>query len=66
MVSRLRKLHELLIVAGILLFGIATLRAESSENRFTVDAWGTEQGLLPQSSVLAIAHTHDGYLWLGT
>ncbi|HEY3915664.1 MAG TPA: two-component regulator propeller domain-containing protein [Verrucomicrobiae bacterium] len=66
MVSRLRKLDGLLIATGILLFSIVTLRAENSENRFTVDAWGTEQGLLPQSSVLAIAHTHDGYLWLGT
>ncbi len=30
-----------------------------------VDVWGTEDGL-PQSSVIAITQTHDGYLWLGT
>lgn len=27
--------------------------------------WSTEDGL-PQSSVIAITRTHDGYLWLGT
>jgi ligand-binding sensor domain-containing protein/signal transduction histidine kinase len=34
--------------------------------KYSVEAWGTEQGLLPQSSVLAMVHTRDGYLWLGT
>src|SRR5687768_12622666 len=29
------------------------------------DAWETERGL-PQSSVMAILQTRDGYLWLGT
>jgi ligand-binding sensor domain-containing protein/signal transduction histidine kinase len=32
---------------------------------FIVDVWGTEDGL-PQSSVIALAQTHDGFLWLGT
>jgi ligand-binding sensor domain-containing protein/signal transduction histidine kinase len=30
-----------------------------------VDVWGTADGL-PQSSVIAVTQTHDGYLWLGT
>jgi ligand-binding sensor domain-containing protein/signal transduction histidine kinase len=33
---------------------------------FYVDAWKTGPGLLPQSSVIAMTQTHDGYLWLGT
>lgn len=32
---------------------------------FIVDVWGTADGL-PQSSVIAITQTRDGYLWLGT
>jgi ligand-binding sensor domain-containing protein len=38
---------------------------QAADSPFTVDAWTTEDGL-PQSSVLAIVQTHDGYLWLGT
>jgi ligand-binding sensor domain-containing protein/signal transduction histidine kinase len=30
-----------------------------------VDAWSTEEGL-PQSSVISVIQTRDGYLWLGT
>jgi diguanylate cyclase (GGDEF)-like protein len=33
--------------------------------QYVHDAWQTEQGL-PQNTVLAIAETPDGYLWLGT
>jgi ligand-binding sensor domain-containing protein/signal transduction histidine kinase len=33
--------------------------------RFTVDAFGTAQGL-PSSVVLAVTQTRDGYLWVGT
>jgi ligand-binding sensor domain-containing protein/signal transduction histidine kinase len=32
---------------------------------FVVDVWGTADGL-PQSSVIALTQTRDGYLWLGT
>src|SRR5581483_11056237 len=32
---------------------------------FTVDVWGNEEGL-PQSSVVSIIQSRDGYLWLGT
>lgn len=41
------------------------LRAPAAESPFIVDVWGTADGL-PQSSVIAITQTHDGYLWLGT
>ncbi len=37
----------------------------AADSPFTVDAWTTDDGL-PQSSVLSIVQTHDGYLWLGT
>jgi len=33
---------------------------------FYVDSWMTGPGQLPQSSVIAMTQTHDGYLWLGT
>ncbi len=33
--------------------------------RYTIDKWETEDGL-PQSAVIALAQTRDGYLWLGT
>jgi diguanylate cyclase (GGDEF)-like protein len=34
-------------------------------NEYALERYSTENGL-PQSSVLAMAQTHDGYLWLGT
>lgn len=42
-----------------------TLPAAAGDLPYMVDVWGTEDGL-PQSSVIALAQTHDGYLWLGT
>ena len=39
--------------------------AEPAEASFIVDAWSTEEGL-PQSSVISVIQTRDGYLWLGT
>jgi len=35
------------------------------QSPFDVDVWSTADGL-PQSSVIAITQTRDGYLWLGT
>lgn len=32
---------------------------------YRIDSWQVDDGL-PQSSVLTIVQTHDGYLWLGT
>jgi ligand-binding sensor domain-containing protein/signal transduction histidine kinase len=40
-------------------------RVRAADTPFIVDVWGTEDGL-PQSSVIALAQTRDGYLWLGT
>src|SRR5450432_2311624 len=39
--------------------------ADSSGSPFIVDSKNNEQGL-PQSSVISIIQTRDGYLWLGT
>src|SRR5450432_1874587 len=39
--------------------------AAVSGSPFIVDSWNNEQGL-PQSSVISIIQTKDGYLWLGT
>lgn len=39
--------------------------ARAAQPGFIVDVWGNEHGL-PQSSVIAIEQTRDGYLWLGT
>lgn len=36
-----------------------------SAAEFSIRSWDTDQGL-PSSSVLALAQTPDGYLWLGT
>jgi len=40
-------------------------RRVAAESPFNVDVWSTADGL-PQSSVIALTQTHDGYLWLGT
>ncbi len=37
----------------------------AADSPFLVDGWTTADGL-PQSSVLALTQTRDGYLWLGT
>lgn len=39
--------------------------AGQSDSPFMVDAWGNDRGL-PQSSVISVIQTRDGYLWLGT
>jgi ligand-binding sensor domain-containing protein len=39
--------------------------AESSSASFIIDSWNNQQGL-PQSSVISVIQTRDGYLWLGT
>lgn len=43
----------------------AGLDPSKSITQYVHDVWTTESGL-PQNSVLAIAQTPDGYLWLGT
>jgi signal transduction histidine kinase/ligand-binding sensor domain-containing protein len=64
-----KQLHGLLGSAALLamLLGCpGRVGAQMAEGRFSVDAWPTGQGLLPDDSVLALTQTHDGYLWLGT
>src|SRR5476651_2720063 len=39
--------------------------ADTSDSPFIVKTWNNEQGL-PQSSVISVIQTRDGYLWLGT
>ena len=39
--------------------------ADSSGSPFIVDSWNNKEGL-PQSSVISLIQTRDGYLWLGT
>jgi len=38
---------------------------ELTDSPYLVESWGTEDGL-PQSSVISVIQTRDGYLWLGT
>jgi signal transduction histidine kinase/streptogramin lyase len=41
--------------------------ARAGDSPFAVDVWNTDDRLgLPQNTVIALAQTHDGYLWLGT
>jgi signal transduction histidine kinase/ligand-binding sensor domain-containing protein len=57
-----RRIHFLVIgLATALVWG----QCAAAESPFVVDAWSTADGL-PQSSVIAITQTRDGYLWLGT
>ena len=51
-------------LAGLWLFGLESFAAPWSTN-FSVKVWNTEEGL-PQSSVIALTQSRDGYLWLGT
>lgn len=62
------------MLAWLLVGGFTCLRPCSSQpaldpskpiTQYVHDIWTTESGL-PQNSVLALAQTPDGYLWLGT
>jgi len=46
---------------GLLIAGAA----DQSGSQFIVNSWSNEEGL-PQSSVISVIQTRDGYLWLGT
>jgi signal transduction histidine kinase/ligand-binding sensor domain-containing protein len=54
------------VLLAVLLSSPGQAGAQTTDSRFSVDAWGAGQGLLPDDSVLALTQTHDGYLWLGT
>ncbi len=62
-----RILLTILIGSGCLLPGRAMGALDPSKRltQYVHDVWTTESGL-PQNSVIAIAQTRDGYLWLGT
>jgi signal transduction histidine kinase/ligand-binding sensor domain-containing protein len=53
-----------LLLAG-LIAALAWGPRARADAPFIVDSWGTADGL-PQSSVIAVTQTRDGYLWLGT
>jgi signal transduction histidine kinase len=57
-----RLIHFLSVFSAVMLAGSGRLAAESP---FLVDVWGIGDGL-PQSSVITLTQTRDGYLWLGT
>ncbi len=44
---------------------VAGRAADASGSPFIVDSWNNQEGL-PQSSVISILQTRNGYLWLGT
>lgn len=57
-----RRLYFFLIsLATLLVLG----QRASAQPPLAVDVWSTPDGL-PQSSVVALTQTRDGYLWLGT
>jgi len=45
---------------------LAAFPALGGGRHCVVDGWGTGEGLLPQSSIISMVQTRDGYLWLGT
>jgi ligand-binding sensor domain-containing protein/signal transduction histidine kinase len=51
--------------AFVFVFPAQAGAADPPDVFFIVDAWSTKEGL-PQSSVISMIQTRDGYLWLGT
>lgn len=54
----------IIALAWLVISGCADTLSASAP-RYTVDAWDADAGL-PQSSVIALTQSRDGYLWLGT
>ena len=66
--KNLWRLAGLVAAAGLGLgpgFGPGSPALAAAGQRLHVDSWGTQAGLTA-NEVVAIAQTHDGYLWLGT
>jgi ligand-binding sensor domain-containing protein/two-component sensor histidine kinase len=61
---KLRFAWLLLCVVSVVVPAIGQA-ADSPGSPFIVDSWNNKEGL-PQSSVISLIQTHDGYLWLGT
>jgi ligand-binding sensor domain-containing protein/signal transduction histidine kinase len=59
------KMSWALASAGLLLCACYPALSAEANTRFTVDVFGTAQGL-PNGVVLAVTQTRDGYLWVGT
>src|SRR5213596_2809565 len=56
----------IIIVSASLCIAVAfALDPKKAITQYVHDAWTGEDGL-PQNSILSIAQTRDGYLWLGT
>lgn len=55
------------LLLGVFFSGLSAISTNAAEagSPFIVDVWGTEEGL-PQSSVISVIQSRDGYLWLGT
>lgn len=64
-----RRIRGVLLVFALLVIitgqAVGSLNPFQPFHQFIRETWTTAQGL-PQNSVLAIAQTADGYLWLGT
>ncbi len=66
MASMTKGLLAATILAGLVAFRMdASLDPLQTVRQYVHDTWTTENGL-SQNSVLAVAQTPDGYLWLGT
>ena len=67
MLAEQRKKAVAILLAAVV--SAASARAGSDPHKaitqYVHDVWGTDAGL-PQDSVLAVAQTPDGHLWLGT
>jgi ligand-binding sensor domain-containing protein/signal transduction histidine kinase len=59
------RLGRFQLAACLLLLACSAVFSAGLDTRFTVDVFGTAQGL-PSSAVLAVTQTRDGYLWAGT
>src|SRR5208282_4753259 len=65
------KYCQLLQFAGLLLCGFVSTFSAAADvagqpgSHFIVDSWSTREGL-PESAVISVIQTRDGYLWLGT
>lgn len=55
-----------ILAAVVLLAGGIERGAAASGTRFSVHSWEPEPGGLPQSSIISMTQSRDGYLWLGT
>ena len=65
MLKQLWNLRVACLWLSLLAGGLGLGAAELTDSPYTVESWSNEEGL-PQSSVISVIQTRDGYLWLGT